>query len=220
MPAVRHDRPRQHVRRGASSTQKAVEAGVKPIIGCEIYVAPKSRFEKDGPQRRLRGGRQLPPDPARHEPARATGTSAGSSPRATREGFHYKPRDRQGSSSRELNGGLIALSGCLPRRGAHSLDHRAQPRARAAAARKTGASIFDERYYVEIQDNQLAAQERVNVELIALAQRARPAARRHQRLPLPRTPTTPRRTRSCSASRREDASPTKGAGSSGPTSST
>src|SRR5512143_2479282 len=29
--------------------QKAVKAGIKPIIGCEIYVAPGSRFDKAAP---------------------------------------------------------------------------------------------------------------------------------------------------------------------------
>ncbi len=59
--------------------QTAVAAGVQPIIGCEMYVAPaRSRDEQQvGARRRLRGRRQLPPDPARHEPARATATSAG-----------------------------------------------------------------------------------------------------------------------------------------------
>jgi DNA polymerase-3 subunit alpha len=44
---VRHHRPRQHVRRGAVLAE-AVEHGVQPIIGCEMYVAPQSRFDKEG----------------------------------------------------------------------------------------------------------------------------------------------------------------------------
>src|SRR6185295_6457403 len=68
---------------------------------------------------------------------------------------------------RELNGGLIALSGCLRGEVAHSLMTD-QPEKAYAAAEEL-ASIFDGRFYVEIQDNHIEAQERVNRELVALA---------------------------------------------------
>ncbi|HJQ73292.1 MAG TPA: DNA polymerase III subunit alpha [Gaiellaceae bacterium] len=83
-----------------------------------------------------------------------------------REGFHYKPRvDKE--LLRELNGGLIALSGCPRGEVAHSLMTGQPERARAAA--EDLRSIFDGRFYVEVQDNHLPAQEKVNAELIALA---------------------------------------------------
>src|SRR2546430_225701 len=83
-----------------------------------------------------------------------------------REGFHYKPRvDKE--LLRELGGGLVALSGCLRGEMAHHLAHGQPERARGAAEEL--ARIFDGRFYVEIQDNRLPAQERVNRELIALA---------------------------------------------------
>ena len=52
--------------------QKAMKAGIKPIIGCEIYVAPGSRFEKSTP-----GGNQ------RKKPPIISSSSRGTS-RATR----------------------------------------------------------------------------------------------------------------------------------------
>src|SRR5207249_6763559 len=83
-----------------------------------------------------------------------------------REGFHYKPRvDKE--LLRELGGGLVALSGCLRGEMAHHLANGQPERARGAAEEL--ARIFDGRFYVEIQDNRLPAQERVNRELIALA---------------------------------------------------
>src|SRR5207244_2868008 len=79
------------------------------------------------------------------------------------EGFHYKPRvDKE--LLRELGGGLIALSGCLRGEVAHSLATGQPEKARAAAEEL--ARIFDGRFYIEIQDNRLPAQERVNRELV------------------------------------------------------
>src|SRR5207248_2005747 len=83
-----------------------------------------------------------------------------------REGFHCRPRVDQ-ELLRELGGGLVALSGCLRGEVAHNLTSGQPERARAAAEEL--ARIFDGRFYVEIQDNRLPAQERVNRELIALA---------------------------------------------------
>jgi len=41
-------RPRQHVRRRSSSNRKASAEGIKPILGCEVYVAPRSRKDRGG----------------------------------------------------------------------------------------------------------------------------------------------------------------------------
>src|SRR5262249_56390455 len=82
-----------------------------------------------------------------------------------REGFHYKPRvDKE--LLRELNGGLIALSGCLRGEVAHQLATGQPERARSAAEEL--ARIFDGRYFIELQDNHLPAQHRLNRELITL----------------------------------------------------
>ncbi len=146
---------------------EAVKYGIKPIIGCELYVAPKSRFEKAGRIDDYEAGGNY------HMIVLAQNregyqnlcrlVSAG-----YREGFHYKPRvDKE--LLRELSGGLIALSGCLRGEVAHSLMVGQPEKARAAAAELS--DIFKDRYYIEIQDNRLAKQEQVNIELKALAKR-------------------------------------------------
>src|SRR5262245_51226414 len=141
--------------------EEATRAGVQPIIGCEMYVAPQSRHEKAGRIDDYEAGGNyhmillaMNPEGYRHLCQLVTA--------GYRDGFHYKPRvDKE--LLRELNGGLIALSGCLRGEVAHSLMTGQPERARAAAEELAG--IFDGRFYVEVQDNRLAAQERVNGEL-------------------------------------------------------
>jgi DNA polymerase-3 subunit alpha len=146
-------------------SQEARREGVQPILGCEMYVAPQSRHEKAGRIDDYEAGGNY------HLILLATNregyrhlcqlVTAG-----YREGFHYKPRvDKE--LLRELNGGLIALSGCLRGEVAHSLMTGQPERARSAAEEL--ARIFDGRFYVEMQDNHLAAQEKVNGELLGLA---------------------------------------------------
>src|SRR5947208_1928821 len=143
----------------------AKKAHVQPIIGCEMYVAPQSRFEKAGRIDDYEAGGNyhlvllaMSREGYRHLCQLVTA--------GYREGFHYKPRvDKE--LLRELGGGLVALSGCLRGEVAHHLANGQPERARGAAEEL--ARIFDGRFYVEIQDNRLPAQERVNRELIALA---------------------------------------------------
>src|SRR5437762_1924064 len=145
--------------------EAARKAHVQPIIGCEMYVAPQSRFEKAGriDDYEAGGNYHLVLLATSREGYRHLSqlVTAG-----YREGFHYKPRvDKE--LLRELGGGLVALSGCLRGEVAHHLANGQPERARGAAEEL--ARIFDGRFYVEIQDNRLPAQERVNRELIALA---------------------------------------------------
>jgi DNA polymerase-3 subunit alpha len=147
--------------------QKAVKAGVKPILGCEVYVAPKSRkdkgmgraddFEAGGNHHLIllvmneQGYRNL---------CRLVTLSY-------KEGFYYKPRiDKELLG--ELNGGLIALSGCLASEVNQAIAAGSIDRARDVM--REYQAMFDDRYYVEIQDNHLPQQERANVELVRLAE--------------------------------------------------
>ena len=140
---------------------EAVKHGVKPIIGCETYVAPRSRFDKEGRIDDYEAGGNyhlillaMNRDGYRNL---CRLVSAG-----FQDGFHYKPRIDK-ALLRDLNGGLIALSGCLRGEIAHNLLLGQFDRARNAAEEM--AAIFEERYYLEIQDNRLAKQELVNGEL-------------------------------------------------------
>jgi DNA polymerase-3 subunit alpha len=146
-------------------SQEAARNGIQPVIGCEMYVAPQSRFEKAGRIDDYEAGGNyhlillaMNREGYRHLCQLVTA--------GYREGFHYKPRVDKALLG-ELSGGLIALSGCLRGEVAHSLMTGQPERARSAAEEL--ARIFDGRFYVEIQDNRLPAQERVNVELKALA---------------------------------------------------
>jgi DNA polymerase III subunit alpha len=146
----------------------AIKSGVKPIIGCEIYVAPQSRHEKGATgsaDDHETGGNYhlilLAMNRLGYQNLSRL-VSLG-----YLEGLHRgKPRvDRD--VLRELNGGLIALSGCLSGEVARHITHDRPEKARSAAAEF--ARLFDGRYYLEIQDNHIGLQEKVNHELKAMA---------------------------------------------------
>jgi len=139
--------------------QKAREKAVKPIVGCEVYVAPGSRFDKDAVGHHLillcknyTGYQNL-----------CRLVTAG-----FLEGFYYKPRiDKELLA--EYSRGLIALSACLKGELPEALledDHE-----RAVKAASWYKEVFEDRYYFELQENGIADQRRVNVELLALAKK-------------------------------------------------
>ena len=144
--------------------REASSHGIKPIIGCEIYVAPTSRFEKKGVDKGPREyNNHLILLAMNNEGYRnlCKLVSLG-----YMEGFYYKPRiDKE--LLRDLNGGLIALSACLQGEVSQALNYGVYEKAKAAA--ETYASIFGDRYYIEIQDNKLTEQEKVNRQLVELA---------------------------------------------------
>ncbi len=144
--------------------REAMSHGIKPIIGCEIYVAPASRFERKGVDKGPKEyNNHLILLAMNHEGYRnlCKLVSLG-----YMEGFYYKPRVDK-DLLKELNGGLIALSACLQGEVAQALCAGNVEKARSAA--QTYASIFADRYYIEIQDNKLSEQERVNPLLVELA---------------------------------------------------
>ena len=85
--------------------QQAKKAGIKPLLGCELYVAPGSRTEKTGKGDNNHLVVLAENNEGYHNLIKLV-------TRAHQEGFYYRPRvDRE--LLRELNGGLIALSSCL-----------------------------------------------------------------------------------------------------------
>lgn len=144
--------------------REAMSRGVKPIIGCEIYVAPNSRFERKGVDKG-------PKEYNNHLILLAMNREGYRNlcklvSLGYIEGFYYKPRiDKE--ILRELNGGLIALSACLQGEVSQALSGGNFEKAKLAA--ETYASMFGDRYYIEIQDNKLAEQEKVNRLLVELA---------------------------------------------------
>ena len=141
--------------------QKAKAAGIKPILGCELYVAPGSRQDRKGKAdhhhlvvlaENLQGYQNL---------IRLV-------TRAHLEGFYYRPRvDRE--LLEELNGGLIAMSACLHGKVAQRLLAD-DPRGAETAAREY-AELFPGRFYLEVQANGLPEQLKVNEALLSLAPR-------------------------------------------------
>ncbi|MGE5674285.1 MAG: DNA polymerase III subunit alpha [Mycobacterium leprae] len=132
--------------------------GVKPILGCELYVAPESRFIKTGGER----GYHLTVLAENYEGYKnlVKLVSAGFT-----EGFYYKPRvdhDLLAGHSK----GLIALSGCLggevPSRFLTGQEEEAK-RAIARYREIFGAGSF----YLELQDNGLPDQPRLNQWLLS-----------------------------------------------------
>jgi DNA polymerase-3 subunit alpha len=145
--------------------RRASEAGIQPIIGCEMYVAPKHRTDKGGRADDFEAGGNhhlilLAMDQVGYRNLCRLVTLS------YKEGFYYKPRiDKE--LLRELNGGLIALSGCLASEVNQAIAAGSIDRARAVM--EEYRAMFDGRYYVEVQDNHLPEQERANVELLRLA---------------------------------------------------
>ena len=144
--------------------REAMSNGIKPIIGCEIYVAPTSRFERKGVDKG-------PKEYNNHLILLAKNREGYRNlcklvSLGYIEGFYYKPRiDKE--ILREFNGGLIALSACLQGEVSQALSGGQFEKAKFAA--ETYVSIFGDRYYIEIQDNKLAEQEKVNRLLVDLA---------------------------------------------------
>src|SRR6187455_2218064 len=139
--------------------------GIKPILGMEAYMAPGDRRERSTP-----GGNAG--EAAYHLLLLAADLEGYKnliklSSLAYREGFYYKPRiDKE--VLREYSKGLIATSACLGGEVASSLLKRDNKAARAAA--ETYASIFGERFFIEVQKH-IKEQDQVNPELVEVAQK-------------------------------------------------
>jgi DNA polymerase-3 subunit alpha len=143
--------------------KKAVRAGIKPIIGCEVYVAPRSRLD------RTRGDAEgaafhlilLARDNAGYRNL-ITLVS-----RAYTEGFYYKPRiDKE--LLEQYSGGLIGLTACLKGEVPFYLRQGDLERAREAALAYKHI-LGPENFYLELQANGLEEQEEVNKKLVELS---------------------------------------------------
>ena len=137
-------------------------AGIKPVIGCEVYVAPRTRFDRvhelDASARHLvllcrneEGYRNL----------------SYMVSMAFTEGFYIKPRIDM-DLLRAHCGGLIALSACLggeiPRR-LRAGDYQGA-KAHALEMREL---FGEDGYYLEIQDHHLPEQQAVNAGILRLS---------------------------------------------------
>ena len=142
----------------------AREAGIKPIIGAELYIAPGSRFEKsnvDGSYeganhvtvlvRDLRGYRNL-----------VKLVSKG-----YLEGFYYKPRVDRELLAQHADG-LLVLSGCLNSEVSRLLSQGEEAKAREVAG--WYMEVFGrDAYFIEIQSHGLSEQARVTEGALRIA---------------------------------------------------
>ena len=142
-----------------------VARGVKPILGCEIYVATGSRHDKSagGIQEAYNHLTLLATDDAGYHNLVKL-VSIGYT-----EGFYHRPRIDKELLARHAKG-LIGLSGCL------SGEIAAHLRAGADAAALQSVGEFSElfgpdRFYLELMDHGLEEQRRVNQGLLRLHQR-------------------------------------------------
>lgn len=144
--------------------QKCRAAGIKPIIGCEMYLTPGSRFDRKGGQgRNYHLGLLARDETGYHNLCRLTTA-------AHLEGFYYKPRiDR--NLLAEHSTGLIGLSGCLKGEIAAHLVAGEMDRA-VRLAGEYGDILGQDNFYIEVQDNGLPEQRRFNQLAPELARRS------------------------------------------------
>ncbi len=142
--------------------KEALAQGIRPILGCEVYVSPGSRFDKEA---------GVSDDRYYHLVLLAENdagygnlmriVSAGFT-----EGFYYKPRiDKE--LLREYHEGLIALSACLAGEVPRRIGDNDFAGAKKAALEYL--DIFGEgNYFLELQDHGIPEQKHVNQMLIRL----------------------------------------------------
>src|SRR5882762_10051705 len=131
------------------------DAGIKPIVGCEVYVAPRSRLLREG--RVDRDPNHLTLLAADHE---GYVNLMKLCTRGQMEGMYYKPRiDKEILA--EHSKGIIALSGCLQGEPASRITDGDMDGARESVA--TYKDIFgSDRFLLEVQRHGIDRQEKVN----------------------------------------------------------
>ena len=138
----------------------ARSAGVKPIIGCEAYIAPKSRHDKERHE-----------DNAFHVVLLAMNNEGYFNllkliSIAQMEGFYYVPRiDKE--ILRQYNGGLLCLTACLKGQIPQAILKDDETGLKGNL--EDYMSIFGDRLYLELQDNGMKEQRKVNEGLLTLA---------------------------------------------------
>ena len=139
----------------------AKKAGIKPIIGCEIYVAAKDMHIK-----------HQDPDNTTHHLVLLVKNEIGYQnlmkivSAASLDGFYYKPRVDHDFIEKHAEG-LVCLSACLGGEVQEFFNLGMPDRAKEAA--KFYKRVFKDDYYLELQDHGLEEQKKVNKLNIALA---------------------------------------------------
>lgn len=142
----------------------AKEAGIKPILGCEVYVAPGSRFEKTPGESE---------DRYYHLVLLAENNTGYQNlmkivSRGFTEGFYYKPRVDYEVLT-EYHEGIIALSACLAGEVQRYLARGMYEMGMKAAKRYE--NIFGKgNFFLELQDHGISTQQYVNQQLVRMSE--------------------------------------------------
>lgn len=140
--------------------REAKKLGIKPIIGCETYVAPRTMEDKQGADREYAHLILLAKNESGYKNLMKLVSMAFT------KGFYYKPRIDYNVLADHAEG-LICLSACLAGDIPQRLLANDEEGAREYAKRLKG--IFGKDFYIEIQDHGLPEQRMVNPKLIELA---------------------------------------------------
>lgn len=141
----------------------AKEAGINPVIGCEVYVAPHSRFDRE-----LTGGE----DRYYHLVLLAENNVGYANlvkivSKGFTEGYYYKPRVDM-ELLEEYHEGLIALSACLAGEVPRYIQKGLVDEAKKVAL-KYQAVFGKDNYFLELQDHGIPAQQTVNSVLLRIS---------------------------------------------------
>ena len=142
----------------------ATKAGIKPIIGCEVYVAPGSRLDKKQGSDSEESSFHLILLARDNNGYRNLVTLV---TKAYTEGFYYKPRI-DSALLEQYSGGLIGLSACLKGEIPFYLRNGMVDKAREKALEYKHI-LGPENFYLEVQDNGIPEQEQVNRKLVELS---------------------------------------------------
>ena len=130
----------------------AKAAGIKPILGCEVYVAPGSRFDKEAVGNN---------DDRYYHLMKIVS-------RGFTEGYYYKPRVDM-ELLEQYHEGIIALSACLAGEVQKNILRGMYGEAKVAACRYK--DIFGEgNFFLELQDHGMEEQKLVNQSLLRMSQ--------------------------------------------------
>ncbi|MDE7282111.1 MAG: DNA polymerase III subunit alpha, partial [Lachnospiraceae bacterium] len=143
--------------------KEAKAAGINPIIGCEVYVAPNSRFDRE-----VSGGE----DRYYHLVLLAENNVGYANlmkivSRGFTEGYYYRPRVDM-EILKEFHEGLIALSACLAGEVARYIQKGLIDEAKKAA-KKYEDCFGKGNYFLELQDHGIPEQKAVNTALLNIS---------------------------------------------------
>ena len=138
----------------------AKETGIKPLIGCEVYMLDGDITQKVQGQNRLYHLVLI----AKNKKGYQNLVKIVSASHI--EGFYYKPRTNK-ELLEKYSEGLICLSACVQGELAQQVLKGTKESAREVA--KYYKNLFKDDYYIEIQDHGLPDQKKSNPELIAIA---------------------------------------------------